>query len=706
MSKTLPFDCLLLVLDAVEDLTTLNALLRVSHALFRAAACKLYRDPFDSLSRTSDRKRSFHAFERLVLSLSPAGDERTERYRDMLSVQKLATHDNRHSQSSRTAQPKPTTDYLGLIRQFHWGPNPQKFSKYLGTYRTMTIFASDFGMNARLTTAGMQHLLTWAACGHQPERIESLYIYTGETTQYLATMDKWTSLRSIVLDPTTYASHGSEGRTYSNLAQGMQLLNNLAIYRGPKSLLSLTFLQSDTSSPPSTMSKTLMQDMLRHLAPLRQPKAIGPHNWDRFSAWAGEVDFSHLESLDLPASTSWDAMARWWPDLSLQKILQQCCQLSRLETSVGDALIFRWAVAAKTGGKLRGIGGGNSLLMDGNSSDGLDFEDKDDDSDSEDDEGSSPCPLKTVQLNMTCRVWDRPVTDLFRAFGETLEHVEIRGDTRSPSLTLRIGPSHSPRLRHLSIKSPRRLWLGPQTLSFSPRLESITLHDALQTLVDKPVDRWKVCRWPCLSHLSLVGSPAVQFHPATLHECQKLQTLTVQSCRPMETRVESHIYANREQEHQARSLWTWDWYLPNLTELSLVGEYAMWFEMKLLAYCPQLETLRLRMTWSKRVDLVLPKEWCDTTFPSSWPLSPPQSGEDRSPSHGAFDAIADMGNCGDSGGDRSVGRHVAQALKKISLVGRWDFSDDTLEVLLLNVLPNLEHLTLMKCTGFTTSCLM
>ncbi|KAG0227636.1 hypothetical protein BGW42_002809 [Actinomortierella wolfii] len=144
-----------------------------------------------------------------------------------------------------------------------------------------------------------------------------------------------------------------------------------------------------------------------------------------------------------------------------------------------------------------------------------------------------------------------------------------------------------------------------------------------------------------------------------------------------------------EVREQVRKLWTWDWRLPYLTELNLIGEFAEWFKIKALASLPKLQTLKLELLQQKRRPLDLPKAWRWT------PSSPISDGSDTSRKN--EDATSSEGGYKDH-------RYVASALTEVTFKGRWHLLDETLETLLLDVLPNLQILDITECYGFTTAC--
>ncbi|KAG0231080.1 hypothetical protein BGW41_002336 [Actinomortierella wolfii] len=582
----------------------------------------------------------------------------------------------------------PTTDYLSLIRRFDWGTMLEECRGYISSYRNMCIFSSEFGMNAHLTATGLQHLLTWAVCGHQPENIESLYIYARDAPQYTPVMARWTSLQSVVLDATTYRSHSIDERTLSNLTSAHEFLTNLQVHRGPRSLQSITLLHGRSPESLPASCKNIRQEIMRHMAPLHRPREITPENWDQFSAWAGEIDCGNVRHVCLMDSTNWDAIYRWWPDFSLQTLFQQCRRLSSIDSYVKDANYFQWAIAEKTACKSKQRSGseegGNDAFgygVNGNSSDV---------SRHVDGHTLRPFPLREVTLKISNSVWDAVVADLFHAFDNTLEHAILYAINDGPETSQHIGLLECSRLRYLQIQTPHELSLAPDALVRCPQIEHIELFDPMSLFqyTHDQVRRWDVCQWPCLQVLRLTGSPAIEFHPATLHKCQALQKL---SLRNMFSKSASEFYPNisSEAREQVGKLWTWDWRLPYLTELNLMGEFAEWFEIKTLASLPKLQTLKLELLQRKRKSLDLPKAW-------RWTPSSPISDESDT-SRNNEDATSSEGGYKDY-------RYVASTLTEVTFMGRWHILDDTLEALLLDVLPNLQTLNITECYGFTTAC--
>ncbi|KAF9970119.1 hypothetical protein BGZ75_002441, partial [Mortierella antarctica] len=149
----LPFDCISHVINQIDNRHDLFTLLTVSRGVFQVAARRLYRDPLHR-----DWPRGYDPrlgkLVRLLLSLSPANDNKSNRLRQAVGLVDATT-------------PIPTTtmhNYLSFLRVVHWSDQLHKddFSNDMtGTWRS-----EDF-----LST------LTWAFVGHRLEDVVELDVF-------------------------------------------------------------------------------------------------------------------------------------------------------------------------------------------------------------------------------------------------------------------------------------------------------------------------------------------------------------------------------------------------------------------------------------------------------------------------------------------------------------------------------------------------
>ncbi|KAF9136035.1 hypothetical protein BGW39_007998 [Mortierella sp. 14UC] len=256
-----------------------------------------------------------------------------------------------------------------------------------------------------------------------------------------------------------------------------------------------------------------------------------------------------------------------------------------------------------------------------------------------------------------------------------------------------------PRLTHFPlITDCLRLVIDPRLFQHCPNLRIfnasyITVHYRCQD-----IDPCQPARLNRLVSLGLTGWSALTFNTATLESTENLVSFKIiLSCDydydemcfapPIDELKQSYgiqdSLAHSEDEPvetpaTSRPRWTWDWWLPNLTTLTMVGEFAILFEFKMLHGYPALETLILCIstgdewpTWIlSEDDLFFPKGSDSNTD------SDDESNDD--PSGSTSPSTAEI--------------VVAPAVKELWLQGRWIFGPDMLSSFLNGMFPNLDEL--------------
>ncbi|KAG0328356.1 hypothetical protein BGZ99_005539 [Dissophora globulifera] len=324
-----------------------------------------------------------------------------------------------------------------------------------------------------------------------------------------------------------------------------------------------------------------------------------------------------------------------------------------------------------------------------------------------------------------------------------------------------------PILRRMVVKvQSERVVLGQNFLSNCPALEHLEMEDRATRLywcsepqriganLQFSQDRSKSVLPSALRTLKLDGWSALTFHPATLNHMPLLETLSLSvgcmsdrthippvaqlqsvefaSLREEEDHLNRQLATNRESDKEYRSdeagyskpqrsskaymiraiehkrpFWTWDWYLPRLTCLRLTGEFAWRFEFRMLAGCPNLESLVLIMATQDDLVMVVGAE---EDLRHQQQQQAHQKSREVVYEHQRTIGIQDFflrknsrpSSISGSVSQASEQHVVANNLKTLYLYGRWYLSDDSLLFMLHWVMPNLEELHESQCFGYTT----
>ncbi|KAF9134239.1 hypothetical protein BGW39_007710 [Mortierella sp. 14UC] len=200
-----------------------------------------------------------------------------------------------------------------------------------------------------------------------------------------------------------------------------------------------------------------------------------------------------------------------------------------------------------------------------------------------------------------------------------------------------------------------------------------------------------------LDALDLVGWSALTFNPAILSTTKELRSLTMDmnpivdgDCfkgfiPPTEELNQSYgIHAELtitdadEAVGTARPQWTWDWYLPLLTNLSLSVEFAYLFKFKMLHGCPALQTLILDIC-----SLTPTEHTRNITFSDI--LLPATNGSINISSKSPSSAFS----------QQSAPQYLClPCLTQLTLNGAWIIDDRTMSTFLTGMLPNVKKLQL------------
>ncbi|KAG9069548.1 hypothetical protein KI688_010451 [Linnemannia hyalina] len=453
---------------------------------------------------------------------------------------------------------------------------------------------------------------------------------------------------------------------------------------------------------PPSLSHVDM-DILRALPPPSRIRVISPDKWPWIALHLHRTDMTLVRSIDwLP----WLPDDPWQParcqTCTPQRLLRWCRALESLVMANLYKGCFDWAVEEKKGLQRLEQGAIGSRVHCGN-------DNHDSDPGGEhDDEAFHPdyfthglVPLAKVHLEK-CSMPSPDLDALIYAFSQSLESLLISSLQAPPTLrTIHFGHNwvDLPFLGHLEVHTAHhRLVLDQHFFSRFPSLHTLILldNDTLTYSCEDIVPCYAADLYR-LGTLRLTGWSALTFHPATLESTKALKMLCLANNRyseccfipPVDELYRSYglectedngdgdAYGTRSARLAPsiiRPHWTWDWYLPCLTYLSLGSEFAYRFEFKMLRGCPALEMLYLHIPTSDNTSHYRIISEDDLFF-----IPGGASGAD--------------GSCAEE-----RGRIVVPKLRSLHMEGRWSCTDSSvLHQFLVEMFPNLDRLTVRGC---------
>lgn len=164
-----------------------------------------------------------------------------------------------------------------------------------------------------------------------------------------------------------------------------------------------------------------------------------------------------------------------------------------------------------------------------------------------------------------------------------------------------------PVLMHLNlIMVSERLILEPELLAHCPALQCLELRDSIGSYDVREIQTHQPSKPPELIKVFLSGTPALAFHPDTLHTTLALKTLAFGSPSSISRAFLPSVYDSLGEypnldlgadevppEYVPRTQWTWDWFLPQPETLDLSIEFALHFQFRMLQGTPSLQELCL-----------------------------------------------------------------------------------------------------------------
>ncbi|KAG0223265.1 hypothetical protein BGW42_006000 [Actinomortierella wolfii] len=636
---TLTTDCLVRVIDFVEDSGTLFSLLTVSKSVFEIAVRALYHRPF--LFETITKERIFK-LTCLVYSLVPPDvwdtPGATVNLRQYLPPQKLF--------------PKTYINYIDLVRDIR---TSRKRSAWALAHITQT--------KNLIRSRNFQPILAWAMASHRLEEIQALTIHEAYAQRLQERIHQLTSLRRLCVFYEPPSFRLDEFLQEFVRVHGVQGQRRLRLeFRGEMNRNAMGYLSTYALLDPHGIVA---------------PRHIELSNFVPLYAYRDKVDFRPVKAVYF-YHTSYDVL--------LKEVLPKCYNLETLAIilTTRDINLLDWAVERQIQQLSARINGDNAI------------------SQAKDDSHSlyPPLPpLKEIALDGDTLVMAETLDQVFQAFGSTIERVTMgdaalhdheppdvyKGPYLRQTITYRLSPGlYLPKLRYLcmdvqgsGIAFQPEDGTGDALAPVMPVLEELTLfkrfeRDSADTAMSGPPQMWPVMNLPRLKTLRLNGRAAAEFNPASLASASSSLIL-----------LHLHMRTLEWSELWRHDLWTWKWGLNSLTELELGGLAAVLFDLHALEYLPALSRLVLECPGGFESPFVpqYPKHFsdCDSNHPNHSNYNMNNSGSDTSNS------------IPPSTDTRSRNRPGA-SVKELCLRGSWVILDHQWQSLLHDWFPELKTL--------------
>ncbi|KAF9911536.1 hypothetical protein EC991_003339 [Linnemannia zychae] len=564
----------------------------------------------------------------------------------------VTTHESTQSSDSST----PVLLYLPHITRLltsnfpNWGANNARISAYVKKTkffeRSRELNLYDAGNNPNFARRSFDQpllaqehnrQLLWALC--IPELTKDLTILLSEVPRYLSRVKRFTALEALTiktdLDLTIedyYNTKLSPEEKVLEVARKVERerLQEIMVEfvkehtRIHKGVLLVADFHDQYYSAKSIIpaSYEYQQRMVRHLPPLYNPQSLDrPRDFKRFLATSEDINLSYLESYStLECGSVTNAILN-----SIPPFLHRCRTLKSIKMVLFGEDQFAWAAQERQ-------------KHDAQLARNPDYTST-----------QSLVPVKEATLQFGGKIIGQPIDSIARGFGSTLESFDIAGWRKfhhtQPEATVFGQGWNLPNLRSLvATTSKRRLTIHPDALAGCPALETITLEDSVNIYPADEIPSWSPACLPRVTRLTLAGTPARLFHPDTLYSTSNLEVLTLAHgadlfklhdreydyCDleigdeyPDEDEDEDEdgdwnegptipalhpdlghvLYLSGQPQQQTgpqstatsltRARWTWDWHLPHLRELNLCGEFALFFQFRMLRHTPSLAILHL-----------------------------------------------------------------------------------------------------------------
>lgn len=713
----LPLECLHVVCHLLltdnnnnKPLATLSQLLRVNKYLASVVLPFIYSNPFP-LSFTSEHgkdTRQYHSDEgyqiltRMLLLRPPFN---TNNLSNLISVllRPLSIHrttEEINTSVSNTIRPPPPTpsslNYLAHTRHLNVDvgavdalqPISQEdkeaeqtfylsdeFNQLCQSYYMVPAYARLHSSNQGHSHPYRQVLLyrevTWLLANPILEQLQSLTIPLSDIKRYSGIVCRLESLEHVryLLDevwthPVINMSDTiaeSEKRMEEVLTMAVQLIKD-HVRLFPRRLRMFSYCNRDRlqSLFGEVIPKDVLLEIFRMLPPVQRMKSLTGDIWIQVAAHPEATNLQYLETLcsSMPAELWFGA------GYDYRQLLQRCRNLKNLDIPPLGQGSFAWAVQEKRDH--------DSGIVSNTGQKGGSWE--------EELQPRSLVPLEHFTITEQLKPLTDEVDDVAFAFSETLTTITVTTlgmDTEMRWIQFGRGWVDLPILTRLDIDTNfARLDIHPELLKHCPNVTFVKLADRTYGYRCQDIEPCQAAQLANVEALHLVGWSALTFHQATLHSARKLTRLEItleidaeDGCfipPPAELKwsygIEDDIRDGTEfQEPPAivRPQWTWDWYLPCLTDLQLTSEFAYYFQFQLLPGCPSLRSLSLDMHSVDNDSLIMIPE--DLVAPSvRGDLSSPPS------------------------------RIVVSSLRRLCLRGRWIMDDAYMLDFMTGMFPNVE----------------
>ncbi|KAK3821485.1 MAG: hypothetical protein J3Q66DRAFT_398517 [Benniella sp.] len=739
--ESLPLECLLNILHFLAnqypyDADTMTRLLRVSKTFCAATLPFLYGDCFKTCIRKHDSTTATTQVMRTLLRQVHPQD----RIPDLLRVAYLSQDDQDDLVSTEEQSPSPPVFKYGrFVRRLvlhdsynlfdiklvmEYATTHQLFDQYVAE-GVLSNNIHDDSKDKALEDAlriDIHRQLIWMLCQDHMDTIEELGIPLFDIERYIDHVDQFTSLSKVIfscghdmfLRGYKWVTHGEEdGDTAQRVAIEKQNENR---YNTDM----LQFVQQHTLVQKnvlryvevgSYMDPDLFFEIQALLPPPHNPRSIGYSNWISVVVRMKDTNLTHVESITL--SKNFESRRPRWGEKEEkayeiyrnQPFLPRCRVLKKLKMYTLGPDMFQWAVQEKKqrdeARQRKRITSQHIITRQHG------YHDND----------LVPLvPLRSVTISAMTRS-DLPVqevNDIAFAFSDTLENLVMRGGfKKSPDENVNLASTpqvaygrgwNLPRLQILALSvSHFQLYFDMNGLGRCHSLESIRLYDNVKLYNHQEVRSWSSVSLPELKVLDLRGSPALHFNMDSLHHSPCLKTLRlgmqymdyryyIPSAEELELDdsdnqgTGSNEVSGMPDSNQAldsigrRPRYTWDWYLPNLSSVTLTAVFAFKFDFQWLQYLPNLQDIHLEMKSPQNNDSSVTHERYITLKDISRGQQLHQQDED-----GSEEILSDQ----------------VISLPKLAsmyLYGRWNFEEKVVETICSLMAPNLAK------AGFGCGC--
>ncbi|KAF9140802.1 hypothetical protein BGX30_005969 [Mortierella sp. GBA39] len=554
--------------------------------------------------------------------------------------------------------------------------------------------------------------LTWALCVNGAERIQRLAIPISDISRYLAIVGRFQVLSYVTflmdsdLEPLMlFGQQFEEG--YQEVLELQQREREGHMEE------MILFVQEHCQRLPNTLTqgqcitdtftevkwpKEVYDRLFQSLPLLYRPRFIDNTNWAQFFARVQDVDLSAVKFIRTRLIKSGEPKFEQVIE-QVGPFLHRCRALEEIQIISSGEEAFRWAVDERKQFE-RDIEDGRTT--------------------------PSRQPLVPLRQFHT-RFYDHSSGGLFDdivfAFQETLENISIslwgtveQHPTQSLEFSIADDNNNNyqsywelPQLSRLTVITGHIfLRVHPKFLQRCTQVTHISLHDLRNDYSLDEVDHWEPAKLPRLESLRLTGTAGISFHPDTLKyalELQKLHLQLVQNEDNMsffippaegfdaiigESTIDRGGSDNVDDGETPfllaplarRPVWTWDWELPKLTDMTLNGEHAYRFQFRMLDGTPNLINFSLNIDSTTGLH--------QRTIHLKDLIKPGSKQQQQQQTHDGEEIYEEQ---------QDLEYILVPTLKRLSLYGSWRMTTQVLQTLFSRVAPEISNLTMPYCLG-------